>query len=128
MINSKAKMYDALRKSLQPTCATGVLPIANTADSSHKDKEVTDTVSEDHKNKEIADLVGDTNNAILSTCQQSQLTEQEPTPEATKSSNGSQQPGIVLPNENGSSSKKRRKDQYKTNKRERLEYESLCFL
>ncbi|GAU31101.1 hypothetical protein TSUD_212080 [Trifolium subterraneum] len=56
----------------------------------------------------------------ISKYQQLEIPTHEPIPEATKSSNGFQQPNVALPIDNVISAKKRRRNNYKANKRVQL--------
>ncbi|CAK8538130.1 unnamed protein product [Lathyrus sativus] len=127
MIKAKAMLFKSVQsKTLQPTCDNVIVsPLEKTALSLELVQELTD------ENKGIADPAGNDNietarsepGQVVSTHQQPEMPKPESAPEAAKSPNGSEQPDSALPVDNAVSAKKRRRNNYKANKKARMEAE-----
>ncbi|XP_058748097.1 double-stranded RNA-binding protein 4-like [Vicia villosa] len=139
MIKTKSQLFNAvLSKTLLPTCDTLIVsPIEKTALSCElvqglddKDKGIAVPAGSDNINS--IQTVRTKPGPVISTPQQPVMPNPEPAPEAAKSPNGSpapeaakspngsQQPDNALPIDNAVSAKKRKRNNHKANKRERM--------
>ncbi|KAL5102055.1 hypothetical protein RYX36_006382 [Vicia faba] len=128
MIKTKSHLFNAvLSKTVQPTCDTLIVsPVEKTALSCEliqglddKDKGVAVPAGNDAINK--IETVCIESGPVISTPQQPEMPNPEPAPEAAKSSNDSLQLENALPVDNAVSAKKRRRNNYKANKKARRE-------
>jgi hypothetical protein len=127
MIKAKAELFDSAipRSPERLSDHLNVLPIKDTAQSQEhlhvldeRDNDIAVPSATDNMNQ-IA-IVRPEPLPNISTIQQPEIPTHEPTPEATESTNEFQQPDAALPIENVISAKKRRRNNYKANKRARM--------
>ncbi|GAU31102.1 hypothetical protein TSUD_212090 [Trifolium subterraneum] len=126
-IKAKADLfYSAIPKSPERLSNhLNVLPVKDTAQF-HEHPQVLDDKDKDNVVPSATDnmnqiaVVRPEPHPNISTTQQPEMPTHEPTPEATESTNEFQQPDVALPIDDVISAKKRRKNNYKANKRARM--------
>ncbi|XP_045832372.1 double-stranded RNA-binding protein 8-like [Trifolium pratense] len=126
-IRAKAELFGSAipRSPERLSDHLNVLPVKDTAQSHEhvhvlddRDKDIIVPSATDNMNQ-IA-VVRPEPRPNVSTIQQPEMPTHEPTPEATESTNEFQQPDAALPIDNVISAKKRKRNNYKANKRARI--------